>query len=74
MLLFVQIQGQIFSQVDKEAPLPLTTKVELKSDYGQEYNIYLSLPAEYKDSKDSFPVVYIMDADLNLVLPITLEF
>ncbi len=52
------------SQTVEEVSLPLTSKVEIKSDYGVEYVIYISLPPEYLNSDKTFPVVYVLDGDL----------
>ncbi len=52
------------SQTVEEVSLPLTSKVEIKSDYGVEYVIYISLPPEYLNSDKTFPVIYVLDGDL----------
>ncbi|WP_222983875.1 alpha/beta hydrolase [Flagellimonas meishanensis] len=64
LTLFLLLQYTAQGQSNSEVTLPLTDVVKMKSKYGQEYEIYISLPPEYNASEDTFPVVYILDGDL----------
>ncbi|PWL40418.1 hypothetical protein DKG77_06280 [Flagellimonas aquimarina] len=65
-LLLVLILGnsKAICQTLHEVSLPLTSKIEMKSNYGAEYSVYISLPAEYLNSDKTYPVIYTMDGDL----------
>ncbi|NAY92187.1 hypothetical protein GTQ34_09670 [Muricauda sp. JGD-17] len=68
LTLGLPFQQIVNGQSNREVTLPLTELIQMESKYGQEYEIYLSLPPEYHTSEDAFPVVYLLDGDLSFGL------
>lgn len=68
LILSLLLRYSVNGQSNSEVTLPLTTMTQMKSTYGQEYEIYISLPPEYNTSEDAFPVVYLLDGDLTFGL------
>ncbi|WP_411032050.1 alpha/beta hydrolase [Spongiimicrobium sp. 3-5] len=64
VIIFSLFIFQSYSQPKTGVTLPQTSQITLSSEYGQEYKIYISLPPGYDDSNKSYPVIYVLDADL----------